>query len=101
MKRPQPSTTIPLSGLSSATSLGVALFVGGAMSAAILVLGIGGWKVRVWNPSREVRLKAPEPETSEESENSDAPESWKVRPPRAVWKNPILWREVRTWAYGR
>ena len=91
----------PLSGLSSSTSLGIALFVGGAIASAILVLGIGVWKVRVWNPSREVRLKAPEPETSEESENSDAPDSWKVRPPRAVWKNPILWREVRTWAYGR
>ncbi len=23
------------------------------------------------------------------------------RPSRSVWDNPILWREVRTWAYGR
>jgi hypothetical protein len=24
-----------------------------------------------------------------------------VRAPRPMWTNPILWREVRTWAYGR
>lgn len=23
------------------------------------------------------------------------------RPSRAVWSNPVLWREMRTWAYGR
>lgn len=27
--------------------------------------------------------------------------AWKVRQPRRVWHNPVLWREVRTWAYGR
>lgn len=24
-----------------------------------------------------------------------------ARPSRAVWNNPVLWREMRTWAYGR
>ncbi|WP_044256691.1 ABC transporter permease [Rhodopirellula sp. SWK7] len=93
---------------------------------SVIVLAIGIAKVRVWNPSREVRLKAPEPETSEEylrdisaaegpaelagentmaanlaSKPAEGPMSWKVRQPRHVWDNPILWREVRTWAYGR
>jgi ABC-type Na+ efflux pump permease subunit len=84
---------------------------------SLLVLAIGVLKVRVWNPSREVRLKTPEPETSEEFErdranavsadsatkntSTEGPASWKVRQPRPVWDNPILWREVRTWAYGR
>lgn len=27
--------------------------------------------------------------------------TWKVREPRRVWDNPILWREMCTWAYGR
>ncbi|MEO1529811.1 MAG: hypothetical protein AAFX06_30735 [Planctomycetota bacterium] len=92
----------PLASLSAETSLGIMLFTGLAVAASVIVLGVGVAKVRVWNPSREVRLKAPEPETSEEAEEeADLPSSWKVRAPRHVWKNPILWREVRTWAYGR
>ncbi|MCR9297173.1 MAG: ABC transporter permease, partial [bacterium] len=27
--------------------------------------------------------------------------SWRVRAPRKMWNNPVLWREMRTWAYGR
>jgi hypothetical protein len=46
-------------------------------------------------------LKAPEPETSAQASAEQTPTSWKVRAPRHVWKNPILWREMRTWAYGR
>ena len=118
-------------GVSSLMQTGAGYFVmfGTVLSIAIVAVGVA--KVRVWNPSREVRLKAPEPETSEEylrdlsvgqsaelmpvTDESDAssaselqpakaaegPASWKVRQPRHVWDNPILWREVRTWAYGR
>ncbi|EKK02320.1 hypothetical protein RBSH_02356 [Rhodopirellula baltica SH28] len=85
---------------------GLFVLVGSILSAVILGIGIA--KVRVWNPSREVRMKAPEAETSEEFESEafqrdreKDPESWKVRQPRPVWDNPILWREIRTWAYGR
>ncbi|MCO8120334.1 hypothetical protein NHH03_01200 [Stieleria sp. TO1_6] len=91
----------PLASLSAATSLGVGLFTGLAVMGSLLVLAVGVAKVRVWNPSREVRLKAPDPETSEEQQSLATPSSWKVRAPRNVWKNPILWREIRTWAYGR
>lgn len=27
--------------------------------------------------------------------------AWKSRAPRKVWNNPVLWREMCTWAYGR
>jgi ABC-type Na+ efflux pump permease subunit len=91
----------PLASLSPATSRGVAMYTGWALLGSLVVLAFGVWKVRVWNPSREVRLKTPEPETSEDAQIQDSPSSWKVRAPRPVWKNPILWREVRTWAYGR
>ncbi|MEL6105709.1 MAG: hypothetical protein AAFU85_06730 [Planctomycetota bacterium] len=92
----------PLASLSAETSLGITLFTSLALIAAVVVLAVGVARVRVWNPSREVRLKAPEPETSDEAEQEpELPSSWKVRAPRRVWKNPILWREVRTWAYGR
>ncbi|EMI53770.1 membrane protein [Rhodopirellula sallentina] len=99
------------------------VILGSIVSIAVLAIGVS--RVRIWNPSREVRLKAPEPETSEEymrdlsvadpasgasaidaespatPQSSEGPMSWKVRQPRHVWDNPILWREVRTWAYGR
>ncbi|MCA9140396.1 MAG: ABC transporter permease, partial [Planctomycetales bacterium] len=91
----------PMASLSAATSFGITMFTTVAVLGTVLVLTVGVLKVRVWNPSREVRLKAPEPETSEDLESQEAPSSWKVRAPRTVWKNPILWREVRTWAYGR
>jgi len=91
----------PLSSLSPETSLGIWAYAGLAVAASVLVLAVGVTRVRVWNPSREVRMKAPEPETSDDLKASESPSSWKVRAPRKVWKNPVLWREIRTWAYGR
>lgn len=93
----------PMASLSSQTAIGVALFVAVSLLLSAGVLWIGVAKVRVWNPSREVRLKAWEAETSGElpDQGEAIPASWKARPPRRVWNNPILWREVCTWAYGR
>ncbi len=91
----------PLAALSRSTALGVIAFEVWTVVLAGIVLAIGVVKVRVWNPSREVRLKAPEPETSAEMNAEGQPTSWKVRKPRTVWNNPVLWREIRTWAYGR
>jgi ABC-type Na+ efflux pump permease subunit len=91
----------PMASLSGETALGVTMFVAVTLTFSCLVLFVGVAKVRVWNPSREVRLKAPEPETSQEAQADQTPTSWKARQPRRVWDNPILWREVCTWAYGR
>ncbi len=91
----------PMASLSSHTALGVLLFVIVTLLLSSLVIIIGVAKVRVWNPSREVRLRAPEPENSADANPQATPSSWKVRAPRRVWNNPILWREVCTWAYGR
>jgi hypothetical protein len=35
------------------------------------------------------------------TENVTTSATWKVRAPRHVWTNPVLWREMCTWAYGR
>lgn len=94
----------PMASLSSETATGVTAFVLVSLVLSIVILAVGIAKVRVWNPSREVRMKAPEPETSDEVSvvaQGATPASWKVRAPRPVWDNPILWREIRTWAYGR
>ncbi len=94
--------------------------------AAMTLLSIGltslaVWRVRVWNPSRQLRRIV----TAEE----DAPSIWgeqhdtaklesqaeaarrehvdartgqgRTRRSRRVWDHPVLWREVCTWAYGR
>lgn len=87
--------------LTESTFTGIVSLFAVMLLLSALVLFIGVARVRIWNPSREVRLKAPEPETGEEAKELETKESWKVRAPRPVWNNPVLWREVRTWAYGR
>jgi ABC-type transport system involved in multi-copper enzyme maturation permease subunit len=65
--------------------------------------------LRQWNPSKERRTANPElEEPSREAMETLLPDSagrvvkaWKSRAPRRVWNNPVLWREIRTWAYGR
>lgn len=102
------------------TQWGVSVAVAYTSSTAVLSLGVlffGIFKVRDWNPSKEVRFKTPEPETGTDlrelissqadGQNTDAVDpvaaaiNWKARSPRRVWDNPVLWREVCTWAYGR
>lgn len=92
-----------------AASGGAFLIVGAVM--AVLLNGIAIARVRVWNPSherepaaevdRETGPEAPGPATA-----PDHPSVGRLAPrtaaaPRRVWNNPVLWREVRTWAYGR
>lgn len=77
--------------------------VGLALGALLCSISVA--RLRVWNPSQQVRLQAPEPD--ETLDRGASPESlvpaatWKVRSPRHVWSNPVLWREMCTWAYGR
>ena len=85
----------------------------------ILINGLAIALVRVWNPSREAQPISLEesPETAFETDwnladkKARAEEIEKQRAEgkfarveaktRAVWDNPIIWREIRTWAYGR
>lgn len=97
-------------------------------SVALLLALFSVRMLRVWNPSRERRPVASEYESTEtlvesaalggaevasgldgqigsnpvaQGASSEKVKVWKSREPRAMWNNPILWREVRTWAYGR
>lgn len=97
-------------------------------SVALLLALFSVRMLRVWNPSRERRPVASEYESTETLVESAAigdsevaggldgqagsnpvaqgtigekVKVWKSREPRAMWNNPILWREVKTWAYGR
>lgn len=84
------------------------------LGIALMLISIR--QLRVWNPSRERRNVAAEWDDSESllaSKENRAPnqattdagtrvvKSWKSRDPRPMWSNPILWREMCTWAYGR
>jgi ABC-type transport system involved in multi-copper enzyme maturation permease subunit len=66
-------------------------------------------RVRVWNPSQEAR-----PGTAEEAARRGGETVGRLRSAgtsddihaapgrsRRVWDNPILWREICTWAYGK
>ena len=68
-------------------------------TAAILLLNF--WaiaRVRVWNPMQEARQRLLEPELGKAgAESINVTEI----PSRRVWDNPILWREICTWAYGK
>jgi len=85
-----------------------------AVAAALTVL-LNGWaivRVRVWNPSRETAPRIEETEAAPVvMESAEGQPVATVEPPRSVhaaagrvrpvWENPVLWREICTWAYGR
>ena len=98
------------------------LLAGGLL---VLLNGVAIWRVRAWNPSREVRRGAvgrgqgqesiwgaqhdvesaskEQVEAGREGHVDSQLRSGALRGSRTreVWDNPILWREVCTWAYGR
>jgi ABC-type transport system involved in multi-copper enzyme maturation permease subunit len=85
-------------------------FLAVSLFAIVLLNGLAIGRVRVWNPSREARASSRETDEprSEESVASDPEEAARRmaahRAPgrlRSVWNNPILWRELRTKAYGK
>ncbi len=118
-------TTQPFSQVSPglgilATPVNLYLLVSVLAALAINVFAIA--MVRVWNPSREARpLTAAEAAEGEEvvfakdaegkqkdisaAKAREAKEKAKIAAEnvrtRRVWDNPIIWREIRTWAYGR
>lgn len=60
---------------------------------AFLLNATAIWRLRVWNPSRSVAPRV-------EDHDKTAPAQRKDKT-REVWSNPIIWREIRTRAYGR
>jgi ABC-type transport system involved in multi-copper enzyme maturation permease subunit len=88
----------------------VHLFLGSSLAIAAILNALAIAMVRVWNPTREVQLKLDEeaaPAGPTRAELASAPAEQVIRVhgaggrARPVWDNPILWREVRTWAYGK
>jgi ABC-type transport system involved in multi-copper enzyme maturation permease subunit len=65
--------------------------------AAAVTSGVGVWKLRAWNPSGEPLQK---PDTTEDEPAGERDVHAAPGRVRAVWANPVLWREIRTRAYG-
>ena len=94
----------PASDAAPLAQMAELIFITAALLATVLLIATTIWKLRDWNPNPRERTLPPE-EVAEYSDELD-PETLRrqakaARPPRHVWDNPILWREVRTRAYGR
>lgn len=78
-----------------------------ALGISALLNAVAIAMVRVWNPTREVQLKTEADEETAAATTADTTEQRVVRihgaggKVRPVWDNPILWREIRTWAFGK
>ena len=70
-----------------------------ALSIALNAFGI--WKLRKWNPSGEPIQQREAPEDAEDNPELRAKAHAAPGAVRQVWANPVLWREIRTLAYGR
>lgn len=84
------------------------LFGGVMLLMSVLLNGWSMLRLRVWNPSGEPIMQRESPD-AEEQLAADDPRLLERRARahaapgavREVWENPILWREIRTRAYGR
>lgn len=90
-----------------------------ALGLVVLLNLIAIWRVRRWNPSRDIRPGQATQATdatvfSDETSSKDDVEGEKLRAghvddrtratdtkSREVWDNPVLWREMKTWAHGK
>ena len=78
------------------------------LGICVLLNAVGIWGLRRWNPSGEPIMQREGPSADPEA-NLTPMELRDVRAHahaapgavRQVWANPILWREIRTLAYGR
>ena len=97
------------------------LFLGFSLVAGCSLNLLAIVRLRYWNPSREVRRNQQDHETLDtiwqdqqpgevNQERAEAARASHVdsmrraeqqQESRAVWDNPVLWREICTWAYGR
>jgi ABC-type transport system involved in multi-copper enzyme maturation permease subunit len=67
---------------------------------AFALIGVTINRLRVWNPSRTLFIQ-PETVKGEDSETGEGNKSRQVVRHRRIWSNPVIWREIKTRAYGR
>jgi ABC-type transport system involved in multi-copper enzyme maturation permease subunit len=90
------------SGGLSAVGDSARMFMLIATGMVVVLNGVAIACVRIWNPTRELRV-ADDDEREEATPAATSGKSVHAAPGRVreVWDNPILWREICTWAYGK
>lgn len=89
------SGPVNVSAMPSVASL---LCLAAALSATTVI------RMRVWNPSQSLKQSALASDTAETSSDplvEKKPAAVRAVFHRTVWQNPVVWREIRTRAYGR
>lgn len=76
----------------------VNMFLIFAVASTLLINLWAILRIRVWNPMQEVQERLVD---SEAVAGLTGDVDAAVVPSRRVWDNPILWREICTWAYGK
>ena len=75
------------------------------LSASLILSVVTITQLRNWNPSKEryqsVAESAPDRAEAEQTQTVRAAAPTAGRKHRSVWDRPIIWREMRTRAYGR
>jgi ABC-type transport system involved in multi-copper enzyme maturation permease subunit len=74
-------------------------YVGVMVGLSVLVNAWGVYKLRAWNPGGEPIMQRETPEEEEAKDRAKAHAA--PGAVRHIWANPVLWREIRTLAYGR
>ena len=105
----------PRPGMARLADLSVSVV---ATALAVLLNGLAVFRVRAWNASgqdeamrkpEEAQQKSGKRRQGQKGRERDWPPPFALYPDRplltsshrAVWDNPVLWREIRTWAYGQ
>ena len=96
------SAAVPLVGSPVTLYLIVCSVIAVALNALAIAM------VRVWNPSREMQPREEESAIAVADSTSDDASAEPRKnihsasgKTRDVWDNPVIWREICTWAYGR
>ncbi len=97
------------SGTGNLWSDPVLLFLIASIVGAVALNLVAMVRLRIWNPSREVAPRIDEERERELTQTAAIDPTTKNvvaihgagGKVRNVWDNPVLWREVRTWAYGK
>src|SRR5205814_3519309 len=76
-------------------------FVGVGLAIGTFLNAVGVWRLRAWNPGREPIMQRETKDTEAEEKEGRAEAHAAPGRARTVWANPVLWREIRTRAYGR
>ncbi|NNJ24071.1 ABC transporter permease subunit [Alienimonas chondri] len=106
----------PIEGVADVTGPAAVSALGPVAALTLLsavLAGVTIWRLRAWNPTRNVHIPATEPTAGPSTAASADPAAVgeaavdsgaaavRKRAERPVWSNPVLWREIRTRAYGR